>query len=85
MNPLTERDQFLRWKEHPLTQAFLQFLRDQATEAMRLWASEATPSAQMQPDQTRAGTWLDLCDLECADVRRFYRLDEEGETDEQPE
>ena len=41
-----------------------------------LWASEAASSAEMQADQTRAGTWLDLAELTNAQVRSFYELDE---------
>jgi hypothetical protein len=81
-NLLTNPGDFHRWKDHPVTAAYLQFLRDRAMEAARLWATEAAPSEQMGRDQARAGTLLDLANLSVGDVRGFYNLpDIEGESE----
>ena len=75
-NQLTDPESFQKWKEHPLTAEFRRFLKDRVQAAAMLWASERASSAEMQADQTRAGTWLDLADLTNAEVRAFYELDE---------
>lgn len=81
MNPLTDPEAFLRWVENPLTQAFRAHLMDRVASVQALWISEQTPSDQMQAEQTRAGTWADLCSLTCDDVRGFYGLSEAGEVE----
>lgn len=78
-NPLTDPDQFLQWRDHPLTQAFHQFLRDRIKATADLWLAETSPSAMMQADQTRAGTLLDLADLSVDDVRQFYGMEAASE------
>lgn len=74
-NPLTDPEAFQRWAENPLTVAFRAHLRDRLASVQTLWVSEQTPSAQMQAEQTRAGTWADLASLECDDVRGFYGME----------
>ena len=74
-NPLTDPEAFQRWAENPLTQAFRAHLGDRVASIQALWLSEETPSAQMQAEQTRAGTWADLCSLSCDDVRGFYGME----------
>lgn len=80
-NPLTDPETFQRWAEHPLTAAFRAHLRDRVASVQELWVSEQTPSAQMQVEQTRAGTWADLASLSCDDVRGFYGMSEAGESE----
>lgn len=75
-NPLTDPERFHAWAEHPLTQAYRQFLKDRLQAAAMLWAQASVPSDQMQVDQTRAETWGDLAHLSCDDVRGFYGMDE---------
>jgi hypothetical protein len=78
-NPLTEPEQFQAWKEHRLTQAFLQYLKDRCLQLAMEWAQGVVPSAQMQPQQSQAETLGDLAALECSDVRAFYDIKEEPE------
>ena len=78
-NPLTDPEAFQRWAENPLTVAFRAHLRDRVTAVQALWISEATRSAEMQTEQTRAGTWADLSQLSCDDVRGFYGMEIAGD------
>ena len=82
-NPLTDPEAFSRWAENPLTQAFRAHLGDRVASIQALWLSEETPSAQMQAEQTRAGTWADLSSLSCDDVRGFYGLSEAEEANDE--
>ena len=79
-NPLTEREQFLKWRDNPLTQAFLAYLKDYRDQLAMEWAKG---SPLTQQDQCRAEFANDLTELTCADVRGFYGL--EDKTDEQPQ
>lgn len=71
-NPLTDRERFQAWKEHPLTEGYLQYLRDYRDSMAALWvAGEALSEGQ----QSQASTLNDLALLECDDVRGFYGLE----------
>ena len=73
-NPLTDREQFLRWAEWPLTAAFLQFLRDRQATLAGLWAAG---NLMLPEDQGKAVELGELADIKCDDLRRFYGLSEE--------
>ena len=77
-NPLTEPERFQAWVEHPLTQAFRQYLKDYRDSMSALWVSG---EAMSEGQQAQATTLHDLSLLECSDVRRFYGL-EDAETGE---
>ncbi|CDO34313.1 hypothetical protein SPHV1_1450005 [Novosphingobium sp. KN65.2] len=78
-NPLTNRDEFLRWREQPTTQAYLQFLRDFRDSLAKQWAAGESLSPE---DQRQARTLGELADLSCNDVRNFYDLSEENDEHE---
>lgn len=75
-NPLTEPEQFQAWKEHRLTVAFLQYLRDFRTQLAEDWSQGHPLTAK---DQRQARTLGELEHLSVDDVRGFYGLDEETE------
>ena len=76
-NPLTEPDQFLRWKEHHLTQAFHQFLKDRVQTLAMQWAERSVPSdhPSMTAAQVQAETLGDLASMTIDDIREFYGLE----------
>ena len=81
-NPLTNRDEFLRWRDNQLTQAYHQFLMDRVQALSLAWAQRSVPSDHpaMVASQVQAETLGDLAALEHSDVRDFYGLSE-GETE----
>ena len=84
-NLLTNPGDFQRWADHPVTQAYLQFLRDRVQSLAMHWAQRVAPSdhPQMLAAQCQAETLGDLAQLTVNDVRVFYNLSElkEGETE----
>lgn len=73
MNPLTDPEQFQKWKEARLTKAFLQYLRDYQGQLAQLWA-QGQPMTEAQ--QSQAETMGDLANLDVNDVRRFYQMEQ---------
>ncbi len=72
-NPLTDPEQFQRWKEWPLTAAFLQFLRERRLTLAKSWADGVEMT---QADQGKAVELGELADLHVNDLRAFYDLGE---------
>ena len=71
-NPLTDPEEFLRWKEHRLTQAYHQFLKDRVQMLALAWARG---NLLTDRDQSQAETLGDLAHLSCDDVRNFYGVE----------
>lgn len=71
------RKSFQEWKGSRHQAAFQQYLRDFSEALARKWAQgvEMSPEQQMQ-----AKLFLELADLEWADVARFYEIDEPEES-----
>lgn len=76
MNLLTDPEEFQAWKEHRLTAAFLQFLKDRQLALAMAWAegSRLTPE-----DQGKSMELGELSRLSADDVREFYSKAEEAE------
>ena len=74
-NPLTNPPEFQRWKESPLTAAYLQYLKDYQTSLAKAWAAGEPLTRE---HQVQAETLGDLADLTCSQVRAFYDLGPEG-------
>lgn len=77
-NPLCNPEEFRRWAEHPLTQAYRQFLKDRCLQLAMGWAQGSAPSDSpvMMQAQSQAETLGDLAELDCSDVRGFYDMGE---------
>lgn len=71
-NKLTDPETFRAWKDHRLTKAFLQYLRDHREHLKEQWAAGAQMSPQVQAQADLMGQ---LCDLDCDAIRRFYDLE----------
>lgn len=72
-NPLCNPEEFLRWQEHPLTEAYRQFLRDWQREMAEQWAEGHQLTPQQQAEAATVGS---LSRLECNQVRKFYDMAE---------
>lgn len=67
---------FQEWRDHPLTQPFLRFLRDQQEELGRRW-SRGQP---LTPEyQARAMISGELADLKWSEYANFYQEDDASE------
>jgi hypothetical protein len=83
-------EQYLQWKEHPLTQLFHQFLRDKRMELMEQWAGgvHCTPTAEgtavlNAAALARAQCLQELADLEDGYISEFYRKPPKEETNDE--
>jgi hypothetical protein len=70
-SPRFNQATFQEWRGHPLTQPFLQFLRDQRAALGEKWMAGADLSLQ---DQTKALLMGELSSLEWSDVAGFYEI-----------
>jgi hypothetical protein len=71
---------FQAWRDNPLTQVFLQFLKDQQQALAQQWAAGSPfQLAPISAEQVKALLMGELSDLKWADYAGFYGLDEASE------
>lgn len=68
------RDLFLQWRDHPLTEVFRQYLLDQRETLGKAWMAGQPLS---EAHQIKALLLGELADLDWDDVRQFYERPEE--------
>ena len=74
MNPLTDPEQFQKWKAHPVTGPFLAYLKDRQTALMEAWGRGAALPVDYQSKAMLLG---ELASLNCDEVRDFYQVEDE--------
>lgn len=74
------KETLAEWLAHPLTQTFLQYLKDRRNSLGGLWMQ----GTQMSPEaQTEARLLSKLSALDWDDIDQFYSREAETETDPQ--
>ncbi len=74
MNPLTEPENFQQWKDSPLTQAFLAYLKDRRAYLMEQWGR----GQPMPPElQAQAVVLHRISNLTSEEVQEQYESQQE--------
>lgn len=71
MNPLTDPEEFQKWKSHKMTKPFLQYLKDRRSALMEAWGRGKLLDPEFQPMAKLLG---ELADLRCNNIRDFYDI-----------
>lgn len=69
---ILQPEEFQRWKDHPLTQEFLQFLADWQEAMMVAWAKSSQP---MPWEQAQANLLGQLLAINCDEIRSRYDME----------
>lgn len=75
-NSLLDRDQFQRWKDSPLTQGFLAYLRDRQSDLTRAWGKGLVGS-NLPEVQAQAVVLGQLAEISFEDLQQQYVPDTE--------
>lgn len=74
MNPLANPEEFQRWKDHPMTEAWFQYLEDYRESLKEQWARGVNLPPAVQPQADLMGQ---LCLLTSEHIKRFYEGDDD--------
>lgn len=78
MPRFSDEDEFLEWKHHPLTEMWLQYLKDYRMQLAQLWASGEPLGPEVQATAT---TLTDMIEMDYEGIREFYRKEDEEDED----